>query len=756
MKSFGQMKKLIWTMLVIATGFLSACKDDDVTGESLEVNDGVTTLTWERNDGYRDLNIKTEQDWELDIDGEWMMAETIQGKGTQTVRIYCEQNDEDDNRIGSVKVRTTDGEEIKIAIEQEGILASDNNDTQVSDIRQGCGVGWGYNGYGRYANNNDIKAQIINSVQLARIIKERPEYEGELMMVDDKSVNELSATNTVGTSTEDLSKNLSVDAGLDLGLPCGFSMNITANYDSKDMSNSEKNFSMKRYKYVFKRRIADDANLMAIIKDKTIAKSEVILTSGFRTAIKKLANATGANQETQIKDFISKYGTHLITQGDIGGRMDYTMTTDKKNVSSSSDIKAGLDVGYNAMFNININGNVHLSSIAKKLDNNYTASVEVKGGDAKILAGAVNNIPGACSQNDIDKWVASINDSRCTLVDFKLSPIWNIIPDSTVANMIKTYLLEGKLLKTPEGKKYQFPVINTPSAGKFELPVINNDSTQVHTAWLAGQPVAEICKEFIPAISLQNRVTVVYPIIDNKPNYAEGLFIGDGAHRPGTISWKKESGKLTCNYTEDTQYELTQVLDSIFLSNNKPSGIRNKGAQYGNASTEPVYFHFYKDNHLEGKEKAKGDYRLVKIGMDVYMREDLSAKYAPQGSSIAHKLMNQIFFYREVSYYFTGNGFTIPTQDDYIVTMSSLTQNNTNLLKGGVIGLDLETKGYLYYITGKPSLESEESIYLQTANTSFVTIAEFESNSSNMFKSCSSTGKYAPARLRRADNFSYN
>lgn len=673
-------------------GLVSSCQDD-LPGGQISIENGEKKVVWEYTHGFHDLKIESEESWSLKIvEGEWVSIVDSVGDGDALAQLYCEQNSEEESRTARIQVRNASGSQKEILIEQEGVQISDNNAmVPVTTLDYGCGVGWGYNGMGDYANVNYLKGQIINTYKLDQAVREHPDdLGGETFVDDDTTVNETSATVAVGSSITELTNSLAVNAGLEVNLPCGFSGSASANYSKSDMTNVNKNFSTKHYKHVFKRRRANIGNL-----SEAAALYPEILSLGFKGSVKKIANAQDIKaKESAIKRFISLYGTHIVTQGDIGGRMEYQMTTDKKQVSSEQDIKAGLEMGYKTMFNIQ--GDAHYNDMKKQIGENYTCSVVIKGGDSRILSGAANNVEGACTQEDIDRWIQSINESKCTLVDFQLAPIWEIITDEEVAAAVKEYLETGKILEEPEYKKYILPEISTPTTTKFKIPELS-DETLIHTVWCGGQPVAEICQEFVSSLSLRDRVTVVYPIKSNKPDYSKGFFIGNSTHRPGTIDWVEKDGVYTPVYTHDLSYSFG-ACDSIFIIDETPSGMPKEATTYSLSGVEPTYHRFYKDNYLEGNKNGKGNYPLVKVGKYVFTREPISS-YWKVTENIHWERVYKWFSFQDVQkvYYsydeinFTYNGYDLP--DEQVIQDLNKMSNNSiydYIVDGGVTGFDLK------------------------------------------------------------------
>ena len=211
------------------------------------------------------------------------------------------------------------------------------------------------------------------------------------------------------------------------------------------------------------------------------------------------------------------------------------------------------------------------------------------------------------------------------------------------------------------------------------------------------QYVGQICEEFIPIISRDKRVTVVYPVINNVPRYNMGFFLGNSTHKAARVSW---SG---------TDVAVEEYADLDFGQTAK---LYLRGASVSPKLSEgtTAFRGEVKDSELEGRtydrkanENKVGHYPLVKIFDKVWTRTDYNVSaYGNMGRFIDEA--NNIC--RE--YYSPDNaknsdlfpaGWKVPSISDYERILNKLEANGFSapgltMLQGGVVGYDVMFVGW--------------------------------------------------------------
>lgn len=684
------MKTMRFLLLpLLSVLFLASCSDDDVVAPDVPVPGEKEVVVNPACDDNT-YQLQTDQPWKAEIADEWVTLYETSGNGSADLKFYTEENSEDEGRTTTLTITFADGTDEKVTIRQKGLAESGSNALGDGNYQK-HGVCFGYNGYGKYADANEIKEQVINELQAKRLMEEFAP--GELSVATE-SYEVIENIESSGTSAQDMSESLGVNASLSVDVPCGFSMDIKANYNSEDLANSSKNFSKRRHKRILYRKVMSVENLVALTELDPDCRNK-ILSLGFRANLNKLSKAIKSNDadvNKKIKDFIGKYGTHIVVAAELGGCFDYSMVTDKSDVSSKTDITAGLDMGYKKMFNIK--GDASYDKMNKKIGSNYTCKVTVLGGKAGILSKATNGQMDNTS-DDILKWEESITQENSLMIDHKLIPIWNVIPDEETAKAVEQYLTEGKYVK--EEPKYELPEPKSDVMGAvkveisdFMTDVETGNGTLVYTVDAAGSPVAEVCSERIPALG-RNRVFVAYPIIEGKPDYSKGFFLGNGVMKPGSLEWNDE--KNTYIYKADAEYSDIEKVTTLYIEGNG-TGLRfsNKGGEgvekWATGSMQPSYAKFYK---TEGKDTKLSYYNIVKIGKQVWMRENISSPYGVGHKKFPYIEINGKYYYK-MNDNFLKTQWSVPTVDAFR-QMQSMAATGEPFLKGKSTGFDLDGTG---------------------------------------------------------------
>jgi len=756
----------LFLVAVMAVLTFASCSDDENFDDGGGTGDEPSLVISRSCDDYT-YDVTSDKAWKADVDGDWLSLYTTSGNGPATLKFYAEENGEPDSRTATIRITEEDGTKTDVRIKQAGMADGEDNSLGGGVFRKHA-VCWGYNGYGFYADASGLKGQIVNEKKAVEIMNRIAEGEESVSMEKYEVVENVES---VGTSSEDYSESLGVNAGFDLDLPCGFSMGIKGEFSMEELSSSNKNFSKRRHKAIKYYKTMSVENLMAVMtsddKQMELLKDS-ILTLGFRSAVKKLKNAIagkGKPADEELGQFINTFGTHIVVSAQLGGYFDYTMTTEKSNITSKLDIKAGLDMGYKDMFSIS--GDASYDRVKKKIGENYTCKVKVVGGQAGILSAATNGQKGGCTNEDILKWENTITEKDALLIDHQLLAIWNIIPDEEVAEAVKSYLKTGKYVKA--NTQYELPMPKSDVTGAVKIPLsdFKNEldsvnGTLVYYVEAGGSYVAEICHEQINAIS-QERVFVVYPIVKNKPDYTNGFFIGDGVHVPGYVEWNDKEKDYSYKVAEG--YDVGDVIDTVY-ARGEDHEMRFYGknpapeSKWVTAAPQPSYARYFRIPESKMADYTcycLSDYDIVKVGRHVWFREELQTVMGFNFRSFVPGAYEGKFFYRWeiVEGGIDTPQWRLPTEDDF-KELKKLANTSAPFIKGGTTGLDINVKGEY---TDSWGLNKECPYYfLLAANNKCIRI-DMADASEMMIGSVSdlslSSKSYLPVRLIRTDNFQY-
>lgn len=288
-------------------------------------------------------------------------------------------------------------------------------------------IGYGYDVTEEYMQSKSARGEILDHKKLGDHILKREEPSTVLKMV-------------VGKNAEDYCQNLS--SNLKLGASkAAFSGAISAKFrDSESHS----------YKYSY-------GSLFQIINMKkkyiSISKSELknFVSEDF---LKYVKNST-------VDDIIAQYGTHIITDITLGGRVEITCRSIIQSQEKSRDMGLKLDASVKKMFSIE--SETDISSQSSKKDEESRVYIQTIGGDArKGITIITNNDDGLSLKSNLDEWKSSLSNENIDLIymdNLRIS-LDEVIPDDEEYRTKKHELKEGieKYIIDREFKISQEPV----------------------------------------------------------------------------------------------------------------------------------------------------------------------------------------------------------------------------------------------------------------------------------------------------------
>ena len=352
-----------------------------------------------------------------------------------------------------------------------------------------------------------------------------------------------------------------------------------------------------------------------------VQKYPSLLTSSFRKAVDKLA-ATNVDDWKAVDDFINIYGTHVVNAATLGARLtvDVQVKTNKFDTREADSLMAEATIA--TLFK--------LSHTSESQTKNYQilrdckCHVEAIGGDVSTLDKLVSRT--FFSNEDIDSemlttWEESVRfdgediaNSNVEMTAMKVWPIWELVPDKSVANRLQARIqADAAIMLQLLGNrnflnaKFPYPIssvtcrIGNQRHQKFDNPAVTD-------VIVDGRHVATVCREMVPAISKTDYVQVAYPIYEGRVKLTDGLCVHDG--KTYSVDWRNDHFKVNevdGLTTEDGYLYLTGgVLSTSSFDNvdyqtghlvlgcERPGGIDINGSLAGDMVKVQKHFgHFY-------------------------------------------------------------------------------------------------------------------------------------------------------------------
>lgn len=521
------MKKTFFLPLLLSFTLVGCNKD--VIDEKIE-NPIVTgdELRFARAASFQSLNAPNSEGWEVKSIPDWIGIKEKHGIPGEQIEIYIEDNVFDEDRLDTLTIASASGALHKYPIRQLGAFSDpDNGILGNGDVSRTYGVGMGIN---VLSNNTrfkyDICSAVVNVYKIGNCLEEIGEAEA---FWDDEAYS--SSTNSyAGSSSLAISNQLSVEAGIGVEVS-GFDAKIKGAFSTKESSDTKTSYAMRDIKHIVKSRYLRGGALRYITENN----SSNCLATGLNRFIEDLKDPTYADKKSTMRIIVNNYGTHMVTYGAMGGSLQLAISKESTEVLSQQDILASLEVSVKGT--VGVTGEVKLSDKEKKFVENTTISVVTYGGKnpGPVAVGTpfdevLNKYLDADSLNN---WISTLRsdvpDSKkeLALIDVKVVPIWDLIPDKAVSEMLHEYIVteyqkeltkHEPLIYVVDGLDAQHPGVDQ---GFAELPEIN-----VRLEYFDG---------IVPEIDSQKAVRIVYSGTMDKMNYDRGFCIGGDGITPGKL-----------------------------------------------------------------------------------------------------------------------------------------------------------------------------------------------------------------------------
>lgn len=326
-----------------------------------------------------------------------------------------------------------------------------------------------------------------------------------------------------------------------------------------------------------------DTNMLETLLE---SEPEQYLSENFLYAIDKLKK-NGRNNVAVVDSFIGIFGTHVITNASVGGKLQLDIITDRKTVTTLIMEKQIKEQSLNLFFKKKTetmtdeelkaatalleNAEIHLSAVGGDLSKLNTLIANPSFGNTAATPAALYEWQESINFNETNPW-----DSRCEMTDMDVTPIWEFIPDKEVAALVKSRIIAtAPTMQELYGNRnfinVEIPMLPGTVSTNFAGTVKTINNPWVTDVIAAHRHVATICKEWVPEIDPDNSVYVVYPIYENRMQMDAGLCVYNGT--PYRVKWIYNRF--------DVEKDTTKVnSDKVYLTFGYLSSEKTNGADY--------------------------------------------------------------------------------------------------------------------------------------------------------------------------------
>lgn len=697
-------KFIIFVLCVVCT----SCLDDDISlqettpltlsEQRVEIgSDGrYYTVTVKANGAdfsLGDVRATTEAGWIR------LEADTISRDGRLT--FYVHPNTDARSRDGIInltlntKLSTLNS---SLTIHQRSEAEDDDNAIEGGLTRK-ARVGYGYDMLIDYMNPECVTEPILDYEKLVQaeeswgtIIAEEGRAEQSLSYHSSYSIEEMQSWMSKQTSTEVnfLFVNKSVKK-----------FQRTSDYEL-----NQQTFGYSSLSKVVATRYVDEGKVQSIIRE-----GGDIFTDDFRETYNQVNSSPTADN---VRQLVTKFGTHLVTYVDLGGRLDYSVNFLSEETSHESVEK------YMKYKNGQKTKDKEVEEASHAIINSGDLHFDIYGGDSmavKALESHANTKDryGQVDPGVLGEWLNSIKASdpqSVSLVRTMMQPIWQLFTNQQARVEIINYILARAYSEAGEvGIRLQELGLDN----YYRLEVTNEmlqfgnnaNSTLAKIIYYDGLPKVEVCNEYVPELRGDRRVTIFYPIFKGKTNIRRGIFLGDGENAPAEVTFDNVGGcyvRQLDDYGPGTRLDTLYYVDGAFY----PTSIGIEIPPYS-MKVEDEWLSLFNHYGVDGN----GHYPIVKIGSGFWSRayatdklgfKDNSGKSAEYIYTVEGKkvLYADVFRNAKPASLNIGN-FTVndqehwylPTSYDLDCMIQYLGRNPKSLFKNQMSGFEADFCGYV-------------------------------------------------------------
>ena len=649
------------------------------------------------------FNIQTEGQWTVTSQNRFLHVKNGSGTGNATVTVRVENNTFEDRKLGRLSIAFPghESENKTITVEQKYLGDYGGNAADIIETSNKIyAVGYSYDITGEWASPNSVKVEIFDTKQLIT---------DGIESVNAAQV-ELSDYTVTGSTISEVSNKLTVKASVE-GSYGGFKGEANASFDMETSESNTYEYA-STYFDVQKRRASLSKSPQSLIFDY-MTDDAYNAINGLPVETKRGKRNLYGNTREGFQRLISDFGTHVIVEAGLGGRLRRSLQVNTSKITSAYDVKAFAKASYDGVVKAEASVDEHFKQSYKENAKAISLTMSVLGGDEK-LATKVGAEKSFTAEN-YEAWKESVTKDNMALVNFSsesLVPLYELVDREAEGGedrykALKKYMTDGSV--AVDFSTYECGTVTEFTVPSFEGAKYNE--TLIKDIYLGGQWVGQVCNEYIPNINRDERVTVVYPVVNNKARYNMGFYLGDDTHKPARVSWYGTN--VAVEAYEDLDYK---TATKVYL----------RGASVLPKLPEGTTALKASDPRDEYLETTDWKYPLVKIFNNVWTREEYHStpnvyKYdclvKMDGKTIT--VPRQFFQRYQIANYDTWfpAGWKVPTHLDYQDIQDKLANNGfaqpvTALLNGGVTGFEV----YLCGVEGSDHNELDTQVHHSTSD----------------------------------------
>lgn len=681
-------------------------------------------------------------DFKIEADGKWRIEDRTRfvqsisqdsGEGNASIQMRLARNYLDRRHVGRLRIvfpeDTSQNKTITIVQKYKGDY-DDNADVDVAnDIYV---VGFGYNAItGGYANIESIEAEIFDTEEL---IKKKSITYGSNKF----SYNTTSIT---GSTISDISFNLATTANVE-GSVAGFSAEMKSSFDMSKAKKNNYEYALTYINYETQ-TVKTTKTLKELRKKKNMNVFAYYAINGLVDEDSEEPDYPSTNEG--FRELISDFGSHVVMEARLGGRIRQAMTADVSKITSSYDMNVFAKAAYKGFVDADASVDTKMKQSFEENRSSLDIRVDILGGDKKLASKLTSK---DVDPESVEKWKNSVTDGTdAALIGFSnkgLKPLYELIDESLGdkakerKQKLKAYM-ESKQFASDFELGYDCGTVTEIDVPKIED---NDTNTLIKDIFLNGQLVAKATLEFVPLLNIKEKVRVVYPVINNKVRFNLGFYIGDKDHKPARVSWDGTDVSIIEYENMDFGAAKKLYIRGASVTSVPPEGTEPHAGTVEDSYLKSTIFVKTKKSQngfspeTDGKD-VNHNYPLVKIFNHIWLRENYASTLGRSGESYV-AIPGYLSFNWGMAYDsdvgaaigviysgkklapFVPSGWQPPSKEDFLEIEKALTTNGvTNvgaaMMSKGLCDSNEDGCGLVGF-----AIRAEEDAFLVTNSKSYV------------------------------------
>ncbi|MBQ8466233.1 MAG: hypothetical protein IJ546_00890 [Prevotella sp.] len=629
------MKNLTITMLVLLSALLTACHDDAdptpvptkdgawvVTVVSGFAADTPTMLprqaTYEsitvsikgRTADTRTVIVTTDADW-LTVMSDSLPADSI-------IALAAATNATGHRREATLTFTDADNAALSATLTLTQRSASDSDDNG-DEAREQLYVGYGYDIYKALESTMAVRTRA--AVLDGPLLWQENQMGGDLLIQDcrlGRTATRYVSANDIHAFGRNLAEQQTGDANNHFEGCRQECLTASSTLLDGHGTLEQQNFGHGSIEKAVASRVIDRGALMAMKR-----RSQLPFTTAFALSLRAVRSATGDTRTKTVEQTLTDFGTHVIIQVDLGGRIDYTFTMQKTtSFNSMEEMRQEIDYTLGRIADSDRTAKLQTTSSSKSRQ----GAITVRGGSTATrqrLEADINGLSttGQVSPSHITDWLATINytqyperDDNLEVIHFELMPLWDLVPDDLRQDFMDATFRMAQRSDSSLPASFTGTDIYEIDATQPDLFGFSSPASLCRLLYMNGEPVMEVCSEYVPKIRTDERVVIAYPIYKQHIRMNQGLFLGDSIHQPAYVGFSGSD----CYVNPIMDYEPGQRITRFWYVNgnlllNSPT---NVSGLTGKSRTveDDTFQYIFSTTHR---------HPIVKVGSKFWTRRDI-------------------------------------------------------------------------------------------------------------------------------------